>query len=105
VKASVLLTERFKVTVANIADALAEATNNTYAERIALRLVARAESLVDMPRRGRVVPEIEDEHYRELIVGRYRIIYRTNDDASVVEVLFAFYAPRMFPHEELLDAE
>lgn len=89
-KASVVLTERLLVTLTNIAEALATTTNRQYAERVTEELIAKAQSLTDMPRRGRVVPEL---------------IYRTNDDASVVEVLFAFYAPRGFPYDELIDAE
>jgi plasmid stabilization system protein ParE len=93
------------VTIANLAEDLATTTSRTYAERVVEELIAKAQSLTDMPRRGRVVPEVGDEAYRELIVGQHRLIYRTSDDASLVEVLFAFYAPRGFPYDELIDAE
>jgi toxin ParE1/3/4 len=83
VKASVLLTERFLVTIADIAEALATTSTRKYAERVTDELIAKAQSLTDMPRRGRVVPEVGDEAYRELVVGQHRLIYRTNDDASV----------------------
>jgi plasmid stabilization system protein ParE len=106
-KATVLLSERFQTNLADIAVELATRTNREYAERVIAQLLEKAESLTRMPRRGRMVPEVEDEAYRELIVVRkqYRLVYRTNEDASIVEVLFVFSAVRGFPYEALLDAE
>lgn len=61
VNSSVVLTERFLVTIANIAEELARATTRKYAERVTEELIAKAQSLTEMPRRGRVVPEVGDE--------------------------------------------
>ncbi len=33
------------------------------------------EKLMDHPKLGRVVPEINDENFRELIEGNYRVVY------------------------------
>lgn len=41
--------------------------------------VAAAESLDELFERGRVVPEINDPTYRELLVGNYRLVYRVGD--------------------------
>ncbi len=48
---------------------------------------AAASSLRQFARRGRVVPERDDEHLRELIVGNsYRLIYRlvAGDEVHVI---------------------
>jgi len=51
-----------------------------YADRFADRMIEAAESLVSLPRRGRVVPEANDETIRELLFGNYRIIYRLENE-------------------------
>ena len=33
-------------------------------------------TLQDFPKLGRIIPEIEDDNYREIIHGNYRIMYR-----------------------------
>jgi addiction module RelE/StbE family toxin len=48
------------------------------------RILSAADGLRDHPRRGRVVPEIGDETYRELIFQNYRIVYRVMDERIVV---------------------
>ena len=65
--------------------------NQTVAEEIYNSLIYRAESLNEMAERGRIVPELLDEgirKYRELIDGRYRIIYRITDkDVLIIRVI------------------
>jgi toxin ParE1/3/4 len=46
-----------------------------YAGATADRIVAAVERLRRHPRLGRVVPEYQDRHLRELIVGNYRVVY------------------------------
>ena len=41
-------------------------------------LIHHARGLAQFPERGRVVPEFNDDSIRELIVRRYRIVYRLN---------------------------
>lgn len=48
------------------------------------RLLAEVETLPEMPRRCRVVPELERADVRELLFGNYRVIYRIEDDAIVI---------------------
>lgn len=48
-------------------------------------LLDAAGSLVDLPRRGRKVPEIDRADIRELLLGNYRLIYRIED--AVVSIL------------------
>jgi plasmid stabilization system protein ParE len=106
VNAQVSFTERFKETVGDLAVTLAEHSSREHAERVVEEVLAKARSLSHMPRRGRIVPELQDELYRELIVvkNQYRLVYRTNSEATVVDVLFVFYAPRGFPYDEIIDA-
>lgn len=51
----------------------------------------RAESLNQFPQRGRVVPELADIGlfiYRELIIERWRLIYKIDKDQIFVMALF-----------------
>jgi plasmid stabilization system protein ParE len=40
--------------------------------------------LVDLPRIGRVVPEMNDPAIREIILGNYRIIYRLHTELAEI---------------------
>lgn len=46
-----------------------------YAQAVVERCIAASRALVANPRRGREVPELEDEHYREIFIYNYRMIY------------------------------
>lgn len=48
------------------------------------RVLLAVERLRDQPRMGRVIPEIGDETYRELIFQNYRIVYRHLADRVVI---------------------
>ena len=50
------------------------------AQRVGQKILARAAHLVDFPRVGHFIPEIEGDRYRQLTVYRYRIIYRIEGD-------------------------
>ena len=66
-----------------------------YAAAVARELVTTARSLATFSERGRVVPEYEDPTVRELIVRRYRLIYRVQPDR--VEVLLIIHGARQMP--------
>lgn len=55
------------------------------AEAFTLRLIVAVEQLTSFPRSGRVVPEFDRPDIRELVVQKYRIVYRVREQA--VEVL------------------
>src|SRR5687767_5339075 len=59
----------------------------TYAADVARRVVAAVERLNAFPRMGRVVPELDQDDLRELIVHRYRIVYRVTPDAITVAAI------------------
>ena len=50
----------------------------------AQRAFRSTDPLVDFPRLGRVVPELEIENIREIILGNYRLIYRVQDEQAQV---------------------
>jgi plasmid stabilization system protein ParE len=66
-----------------------------YAAAVARELVAAARSLAAFSERGRVVSEYEDPAVREMIVRRYRLIYRVRSDR--VEVLRIIHGARQLP--------
>jgi plasmid stabilization system protein ParE len=53
--------------------------------------------LADYPESGRVVPEVGSESLRELIIGRYRVIYRYR--APIVEIATVLHGARRFTME------
>ena len=55
-----------------------------YAARFVARIIDAAETLQELPRIGRVVPEAEDETIRELLFRNYRIMYRVEADRVLV---------------------
>ena len=66
-----------------------------YARALARELVAMARSLTTFPERGRMVPEYENPTVRQLIVRRYRLIYRVKPDR--VEVLRIIHGAQDMP--------
>jgi len=70
-------------------------TSPHYAAVVASRIVAAIDRLIEFPESGRVVPEQNDFHVRELIEGSYRIVYEVRDDR--VEILTVFRTSRQFP--------
>jgi toxin ParE1/3/4 len=69
------------------------------AARFVDQIIGHAESLCDGPRKGRTVPEIANPDIRELIFGKYRIVYRLNEDS--VEILTVFEGHRLLRMDEL----
>jgi len=47
-------------------------------------MIASVEPLTAFPRMGRVVPEFQREHLREVIFENYRIIYSIEPDAVYI---------------------
>ena len=58
------------------------------------RVLERVRSLADYPDSGRVVPELQRDDVRELIVPPYRVMYRRTADA--VEIAAVRHAARDF---------
>jgi len=47
-----------------------------YALEFGNNVLERIEQLKDFPQSGRIVPEFQNEELRELILGKYRVVYR-----------------------------
>ncbi len=43
---------------------------------LVVRIIEMVDQLENFPLSGRVIPEINDEHRREIIYGAYRLMYR-----------------------------
>lgn len=95
-------TTRAQERLAEIEAFLAE-RNPEHANKTVERLVAKGESLSLFPRRGRKVPEIDDDAFRELIEGTYRIVYRIRSEA-LLEIITVFDGRTgAFPFDDVVD--
>lgn len=64
------------------------------------KLTYLAETLVDNPRKGRVVPELSIENIRELLHKNYRIVYLVKK--SSVEILTVFEGHQLLKKDDVL---
>ena len=62
------------------------------AERMLDEVIGAAESLSALGERGRIVPELDEPTVRELLVGRYRLIYEVG--AAEIVVLAVVHGAR-----------
>ena len=65
-----------------------------YAQNVIQEIVAKTETLNELPEIGRIVPEISDQNIRELIVYSYRLIYEMS--GAGVEILAIIHGRRDF---------
>ena len=71
------------------------ADSDLYAQRMIDRLTRRSEQIGQFPQSGRVVPEFELPHIREVIEGPYRIVYRILP--KQVDILAVVHGSRKTP--------
>jgi len=64
-----------------------------YAKRQIVRIKARSQILKTNPRVGKLVPELTENDFRELIEGNYRIIYKILNDKHV-DILTVHHSAR-----------
>lgn len=55
-----------------------------YAKKVAQDIAARTDVLEELPRVGRVVPELGNEAVRELLLYSYRILYEVKSPDVIV---------------------
>jgi addiction module RelE/StbE family toxin len=67
------------------------------------KLISLAETIVDNPKKGRMVPELSIENIRELLFRNYRIVYLVKKRS--VEVLTVFEGHQLLKKEEILKAK
>jgi len=70
-----------------------------YAKLFAIRAFEATDRLELFPKSGRVVPEINREDIREIILGNYRIIYRIITDE--VEILTVHHGAKLIGFNNL----
>ncbi|MBW1911323.1 MAG: type II toxin-antitoxin system RelE/ParE family toxin [Deltaproteobacteria bacterium] len=63
----------------------------------------RVEQLKSSPEIGRIVPEINDSQFRELIYGNYRIIYRI--ETKQISILTIRHGRQILPINEIKAVE
>jgi addiction module RelE/StbE family toxin len=69
------------------------------AESFVNYLIEKGESIALNPHIGRMVPEISNPEIRELIVKKYRIVYRLHEQK--VEILTVFEGHKLLQIDEL----
>jgi addiction module RelE/StbE family toxin len=62
-------------------------------------LIKSGESIANNPESGRIVPEIANQAIREIIVRKYRIVYRIKD--NTIEIITVFEGHMLLKHEEI----
>ena len=63
------------------------------------KLISLAETLIDNPGKGRIVPELSLENIRELLHKNYRIVYLVKK--SSIDILTVFEGHQLFKKEEI----
>ena len=61
---------------------------------------SKVEQLISSPEIGRLVPEIKNNQFRELIYGNYRIIYRI--EKRQISILTIRHGIQILPIDEIL---
>ncbi len=64
------------------------------ARRFIEKILSRLSQLENFPNSGRIVPEFADESLRELIEGKYRIVYKLNA-GQVIVILRVVHGARL----------
>ena len=70
------------------------------AEKWINTVFSKVEQLKSSPEIGRVVPEIRNDQFRELIYGNYRIIYRIKK--KQISILTIRHGKQILPIDEIL---
>jgi plasmid stabilization system protein ParE len=70
-----------------------------YAGRFINRIIEAVETLVELPARGRLVPEADDPNTRELLFQNYRIMYRL--ESARIIILAIVHAARDWSQKEV----
>ena len=70
------------------------------AEKWIKTVFSKVEQLTSSPEIGRVVPEIRNDQFRELIYGNYRIIYRI--EKKQISILTIRHGKQILPIGEIL---
>jgi len=64
-----------------------------YAQQVVERIISTGESVNEYPESGRIVPELEEENYREKFVYSYRLIYEIGKES--INILAIIHGKRL----------
>ncbi|MCJ7651863.1 MAG: type II toxin-antitoxin system RelE/ParE family toxin [Candidatus Lokiarchaeota archaeon] len=67
------------------------------------KLITFAETLVDNPEKGRIVPELSLENIRELLYRNYRIVYLVKKNS--IDILTVFEGHQLLKKEEIVKSK
>ena len=84
--------------VAEIAEYIAQDSPNS-AQKWVKSIFKSVERLEQFPKSGRIVPEIMQDDFREIIYGNYRIIYRLQSEN--VSILTVRHGRQILPVDEI----
>ncbi|OGW38575.1 MAG: plasmid stabilization protein [Nitrospirae bacterium RBG_13_39_12] len=70
------------------------------AEKWINTIFSKVEQLRSSPEIGKIVPEIRNEQFRELIYGNYRIIYRV--EKKQISILTIRHDKQILPIDEIM---
>ena len=85
--------------VSEIADHIA-IDKPSAAEKWINTVFSKVEQLESSPEIGRIVPEVNNSHLRELIYGNYRIIYRL--EKKQISILTVHHGKQILPINEIM---
>jgi addiction module RelE/StbE family toxin len=71
------------------------------AEKWIESVFSKVEQLKASPEIGRVVPEINNKKFRELIYGNYRIVYRI--ETKQISILTIRHGKQILPIDEIIE--
>ncbi len=84
--------------ISEIADYIAQ-DKPSAARKWINKIFTKVEHLKRSPEMGRIVPEISDLQFRELIYGNYRIIYRI--EKKQISILTIRHGKQILPIDEI----
>ncbi len=67
------------------------------------KLISAAETIVDYPEKGRIVPELSLKNIRELIYKNYRIVYLIR--RNTIDILTVFEGHQLLKKEEVFKSK
>ena len=86
-------TEKASSNLENIHDYIAK-DSPLFATKFITNLIKSTKVLENMPKSGRIVPELEDYGFREIIRKGYRIVYKLFESTMDVEILAVVHSSR-----------
>lgn len=92
-------TELSREDLKEIFDYIAE-DSKRYASITINKIYNRAQDIIENPYAGRVVPELDTEKIREVIMGNYRIVYKIVSSERA-DILRVYHSARSLTEEKL----